>query len=236
MQLKRVSPINVFPHRIPGREVSRKPVQPFMPSWAFSFFVIGFSLLCTPALAISDNGLTTPQSSSWQGNFSVRVISPRTETIIFSGKIYQKGLRVRIEPVGAKEIDLYDFEQAVKLRIFPDDKIYFKTVLSIAERMKAAKEGWTTPPKPYTASMLLLRSGQLEEKKVKLYFVTLEREGRKSYSLRWVSDDPLERVLRVVYPGPADETVIVDYAPQEGEALPPEFFIPPPDYLSLNPF
>lgn len=175
-------------------------------------------------------------AASWQGDFNIRVFSPRTETILFSGKIFQKELKVRIEPSGAKEIALYDFERSEKMRIFPDDQIYFRTTLSLAEQIKAVKEAWVAPPAPYTISRILLWSGRLEAKAARLYLVTLEREGSQAYSLRWVSQEHPERVLRIVYPGPANETVIVDYKPVTGEPPPPDFFIPPPEYLSLNPF
>lgn len=176
------------------------------------------------------------EAASWQGEFTIRVLSPRTETIISKGNIFQEGLKVRIEPSGSKEIDLYDFERSLKFRIFPEDKIYFRTALSIAESLKAAKEGWSAPPEPYTISKRLLWRGPLGEKPARLYLVTLARDGRQAYSLRWVSDDLKERLFRIIYAGPADETVIVDYDPRAGGLMPPDFFSPPTDYLSLNPF
>ncbi len=219
-------PISAFAGRYFKAVCKGKAVRwPIPPSGTLALVLI--LLVCVPEAV---------RAEAWQGRFSIRVLSPRTAPILFSGKIFQSGSRVRIEPDGSKEIALYDFERTLKFRIFPEDQIYFKTVLSIADGIKAAKEGWSGPPALYISEKILLRRGRFEEKAARLYLVILQREGKQAYSLRWVSDDAREGVLRVVYPGPADETVIVDYDHASGEIPPEDFFDPPADYLGLNPF
>jgi len=175
-------------------------------------------------------------AGDWQADMSIRILSPRTQEGSFHGKFYQSGLKVRIEPRGSKEVNLYDFEHRLLIRIFPEDKIYFKSPLSLAKIIKASKEGWISPPAPYEESKILLRKGIFKEIEGRLYLMVLESEGKRAYSLRWVTDDQAEHPLRVIYPAPADQTVIVDYAPITETKIAPDFFEPPADFLSLNPF
>lgn len=179
---------------------------------------------------------TTAQAIDWQATFEIRVFSPRTPLIAAQGKFYLSGSKVRIEPAGSDEINLFDFEHLVGIRIFPADRIYFETPLSLAKIIKALKEGWILPSEPFRQEKILLRKGLFNKRKGRLYLIILESRGQRAYSLRWVTDDETEIPLRVIYPAPANETVIVDYHQIKRNIRPPEYFNPPPTYLSLNPF
>jgi hypothetical protein len=197
----------------------------------FRFFCLSLTLVAL--FVFEENSVS---AANWQADFTIRVSSPRTQPILFNGIIYQEGTKVRIEAKGSEEIDLFDFEARVGIRIFPEDRIYFTSILSEAKVVKAIKEAWIPAPKPYQESLILLWKGDIRGKAARLYFVTLELKGRKAYQLRWVTDDLNETPLRIIYPGPANETVIVDYDARTEETLPNNHFEPPQDYLSLNPF
>jgi len=175
-------------------------------------------------------------AATWQADFTIRVSSPRTQTIFFKGRFYQSGTKVRIEPKDSDEIDLFDFDAKIGIRIFPKDRIYFTSPLSAIKMIKAIKEAWITAPLPYLESKILLWTGDIRGKAGRLYFVTLSRNNQKLYVLRWLTDDAHELPLRIIYPGPANETIIVDYEPVISEVFSEDYFNPPADYLSLNPF
>ncbi len=199
-------------------------------------FSCRFLLLLLPVLALFVVDGKSLFAATWQADFTIRVSSPRTQTIFFSGKFYQSGAKVRIEPKNSDEIDLFDFEAKIGFRIFPKDRIYFTSPLSAIKIIKAIKEGWITAPLPYLESKVLLWTGDIKGKAGRLYFVILSLNNQKSYVLRWLTDDADELPLRIIYPGPANETIIVDYEPLLSEHFSDNHFTPPTDYLSLNPF
>jgi len=194
-----------------------------------SFFVFLNILLILP-LEVS------AFSERWQANFSIRVFSPRVKTIFFKGKIYINKLNVRVEQEGSDEVNLYDFGQAVSIRIFPVDRVYFENPISHAKIIKAIKEGWVSPTKQFRTTKILLRRGMFNNQKARLMLITLKNKQQKAYLLRWETDNVGARPLRVIYPGSADETIIVDYHLLSEKPLPQESFYPPIEYLSLNPF
>ncbi|MFQ5597456.1 MAG: hypothetical protein ACE5GK_05335 [Nitrospiria bacterium] len=156
--------------------------------------------------------------------------------MVLLGKIYQAGLRVRIEPNDSKEVDLYDFEARTHMRVFPADRIYFTSALSDAKIIKASLEGWIPPPARFRVSKTFLREGQFKDGAGRLYFYQYKKKGGNLYALRWVTADREERLLRIIYPGSANETIIVDYDRIKTTKLSSDYFRPPADFLSLNPF
>lgn len=195
-----------------------------------------FFFLSLMICALPTPGTPSGFAATWQADFTIRVSSSRTQTIFFKGRLYQEGTTVRIEPEDSDEVNLFNFESGIGIRIFPKDRIYFTKPLSSAKIIKAAKEAWITPPPPYRELKTLLWTGEVKGKAARLYLMTLELKNLKSYALRWVSDDSHERPLRIIYPGPANETVIVDYEPLSKKPFSADYFEPPADYLSLNPF
>lgn len=176
------------------------------------------------------------QARSWQTDFRIQVFSPKVKTILYEGKLYLNGLKARIEPAGAKEIDLYDFEAVTEVRIFPEDGIYFRKPLSLAKQVKAAKEGWGPMPPTFHEKKILLRKDRFKGRAARLYFVMIQRKMQTAYMLRWMTDDPQPLPLRAIYSGSGRETIIVDFDPRQDKPLPDNIFAPPADYLSLNPF
>ncbi|VAX26617.1 hypothetical protein MNBD_NITROSPIRAE01-944 [hydrothermal vent metagenome] len=176
------------------------------------------------------------QMPAWQTNFRLQVFSPKVKTIVYEGKLFLKGLKARIEPSDAEEIDLYDFETQMEIRIFPKDGIYFRKSLSLAKQIKAAKEGWGPMPESFHEKKVLLRKGNFKGQAARLYFITIERQTQTAYMMRWVTDEAMPLPLRAIYSGSGRETIIVDFEPKKDANLRDEMFTPPSDYLSLNPF
>lgn len=167
---------------------------------------------------------------------TLTLLSPYHASITSKGTYHQSGLKIRYEPAGSEEIDLYDLKQMEEIRLFPADRIYFKTRLGPARILKAVREGWMPPPPPLTEKRTLLREGPIKERDARLYFITLEEKGKKWYSLRWVSADEAEIPLQVIYPASDFETVIADYDSLRTEPSDPARFEPPPDFMSVNPY
>jgi hypothetical protein len=180
------------------------------------------------------NGTVTSEKS-WTADFKTTVFAPNGSKIVFTGKFYQNGSKVRFEPTGSGEIDLYDFERASGVRLFPEDRIYFETRLTPARMMKAAKEGWIST-KTYPEKRILLMEGSVKERKARLYLIILGEADPKAYSLRWTTADEAALPLQVIYPASGHETVIVEYDRLQVEPVHPEQFDPPADFLKLNPF
>lgn len=185
---------------------------------------------------LSTKNNSAKEAKAWQADFHIRVYSPKVKTIVYEGKLYLKGLKARIEPRGSKEINLYDFEEKTEIRIFPEDEIYFRKSLSLAKRVKAAKEGWGPMPETFREKKILLRKGLFKGQAARLYFVTIERKTQIAYMMRWMTDTPTPLPLRAIYSGSGRETIIVDFEPMQDLTLSDETFNPPTSYLSLSPF
>lgn len=194
----------------------------------FPLFVLLFSLLLASETPASEK--------SWTADFKTTVLSSNGRKIVFTGKFYQNGLKVRFEPAGAGEIDLYDFERAAGIRIFQEDRIYFESRLTAARLLKAAREGWVPAPPAYPEERILLRKGTIKERGARLYLIIMGEKERKSYSLRWTTDDEPALPLQVIYPASGYETVIVEYDGLRVEPVGPEHFEPPAGFLNLNPY
>lgn len=173
---------------------------------------------------------------SWTADFKTTVLSSNGRKIVFTGKFYQNGSKVRFEPDGAGEIDLYDFERASGIRLFQEDRIYFESRLTSARLMKAAREGWIPAPPAVPEKRILLREGTLKEREARLYLIIMGEKDQRSYSLRWTTDDEAALPLQVIYPASGYETVIVEYDGLRVEPVGPEHFEPPADFLNLNPY
>jgi hypothetical protein len=173
---------------------------------------------------------------SWTADFKTTVHSPNGRKILFTGKFYQSGSKVRFEPDGSAEIDLFDFERAIGIRLFQEDRIYFQNRLTSARLVKAAKEGWIAPPPAFPEKRILLREGTIKEREAQLYLVILGEKDRKSYSLLWTTADEAALPLQAIYPASGYETVIVEYDQLRVEPVGPEHFEPPADFLNLNPY
>jgi len=176
------------------------------------------------------------RSAEWQAELATRVYSPKIPLIQSKARFYQKGAKIRIEPSDSEEYKLYDFEQGLVVRVFPRDQIYFEKPLSIASTIKAMKEAWIPAPPPFEERRILLRKGIFKGQKAALYFMIFTNRNERAYALRWLSDNEAESPLRIIYPGSARETIILDYRPVGGKKMPPGFLDPPAEYLSLNPF
>ncbi|MFQ5579120.1 MAG: hypothetical protein ACE5FZ_00770 [Nitrospiria bacterium] len=172
----------------------------------------------------------------WTADFHVTVLSTKVQKIEFSGKFYQKDLRVRFEPTGSEEINLFDFERSVGIRIFPSDRIYFEKPLTRARILKAIKEGWILPESPYREERIFLRGGEVKGRKAHLYLIIIVTDGEKNYSLRWELDDEEAVPIKVIYPSSGRETIIVEYNHIEIRPIDAGIFQPPKDFLNLNPF
>ncbi len=169
-------------------------------------------------------------------DLTLTLLSPYHAPITAKGVFYQSGPKVRQEPAGSEEIDLYDLKQMEEIRLFPADRIYFKTRLGPARTLKAVLEGWMPAPTPVTEKRLLLREGEIKGKSARLYLILLEEKGNKWHSLRWVTSDEAEIPLQVIYPASDYETIIADYDSLRTEPSDPARFEPPPDFLSVNPY
>lgn len=175
-------------------------------------------------------------SSTWVADLTLTLHSPYRAPITAKGAFHQNGSKIRYEPAGSEEIDLYDLEQMEELRLFPNDRIYFRARLGPARILKAVREGWLPPPAPLTEKRILLREETIKGREARLYFIILEEKGKKWYSLRWVTADTAEFPLRTIYPASDFETVIADYDSLRTEPSDPARFEPPAEFLGVNPF
>jgi len=175
-------------------------------------------------------------AATWQAEMNVRVYSPNVPLIHSKASFYQKDQKLRIVPSDSEEYKLYDFERGLAIRIFPRDRIYFEKPLSLANTIKAMKEAWISAPPPFEESRILLRKGLFQGKQAALYFMIFSNKDQRAYALRWLTDDAESLPLRIIYPGSARETIILDYLPLKAQEIPPDSFDPPADYLNLNPF
>lgn len=172
----------------------------------------------------------------WVADLTLTLHSPYHAPITAKGIFHQTGSKIRYEPAGSEEIDLYDLKEMEELRLFPADRIYFRARLGPARILKAVREGWLPPPAPLEEKRILLREGTIKEREARLYFIILEEKGKKWYSLRWTTADAAEFPLRVIYPASDHETVVADYDSLRTEPSDPARFTPPADFLSVNPF
>ncbi|MFY9268752.1 MAG: hypothetical protein WAO55_03270 [Candidatus Manganitrophaceae bacterium] len=195
-----------------------------------------FFLLVFPLIFLFAAGGTQP-TSIWVANIKMTLFSPYLSNPIHSGgKFYRSGSKIRYEPTGSEEIDLYDLQRLVEIRLFTKDRIYFETRLTPARLLKALREGWLSPPEPIRERRILLRTGEITGRTARLYLVLLEESGRRWHSLRWVTADDAELPIRVIYPASDYETAVIDYDPLPMEPADPALFLPPPGFLSVNPY
>lgn len=201
-------------------------------------FLRHFILLLIPILSFFPFLLPEGAAAekSWTADFKTTVLSPTGRQILFTGKFYQSGSKVRFEPAGSSEIDLFDFERASGIRLFQEDRIYFQTRLTSARMTKAVKEGWTAPPPSIPEKRILLKEGTLKEREARLYLVILGEKDQKVYSLLWTTADEAALPLQAIYSASGYETVIVEYDRLRVEPVGPEHFEPPADFLNLNPY
>lgn len=192
------------------------------------------SLLLASLFCVALIGAAPP--STRLSDMTVTIVSSNGQIFSSRGRLRAHDLRVRFEPEGSEEIDLYDFGRSEGVRIFPNDKIYFESRLSPARTLKAALEGWAPAPSTYPEKKILLKEGTFKGEAARLFLVVLEEKEKKSYSLRWVSADEAARPLQIVYPATDYETVIIDYDPLPSERYDPAQFEPPPGFLSVNPY
>lgn len=179
---------------------------------------------------------TSAAEKSWTADFKTTVLSPSGRQILFTGKFYQTGSKVRFEPTGSTEIDLFDFERGSGIRLFQDDRIYFQNRLTSARLAKAVKEGWIAPPPSVPERRVFLREGTVKGREARLYLVILGETDQKAYSLLWTTADEAALPLQAIYPASGYETVIVEYDQIRVEPVGPEHFQPPADFLNLNPY
>ncbi len=198
-------------------------INGFINRW--SLFGLLFFLLWSPHQVATATGIAT----EWQAEFFIRVLSPKVKEISSKGKLYRKGHKIRIEPHDSNEIFLYDTAQSEEIRIFPQDELYFLKPLLLAKQVKGMKEGWVSPHPPFEETQILFREDFFRGVPAKLYFVTLKRLKQKAYLFRWMSTQNPAIPLRVIYPGTARETIIVDFKPLSGDPPPADFFDPPPN-------
>ncbi len=189
-----------------------------------------FLLLLLPIDAI------VASEKSWTADFKTTVLSSNGRKMVFTGKFYQNGLKVRFEPTGSGEIDLFDFERASGIRLFQEDRIYFQNRLTSARLLKAAREGWIPAPPAHPEKRIFLREGVVKEKEARLYLIVMGEKNQRSHSLRWVTADAAALPLQVIYPASGYETVIVEYDDLRVEPVGQERFDPPADFLNLNPY
>jgi len=173
---------------------------------------------------------------SWTADFKTTVLSSTGRQILFTGKFYQSGPKVRFEPTGSAEIDLFDFDRASEIRLFQEDRIYFQNRLTLARLAKAVKEGWIAPPPAIPEKRILLREGTVKEREARLYLIILGERDQKVYSLLWTTADEAALPLQAIYPASGYETVIVEYELLRIEPVGPEHFEPPAAFLNLNPY
>jgi hypothetical protein len=178
---------------------------------------------------------TSAFEKSWTADFKTTVIASNGNQIIFTGRFYQSGPRVRFEPTGSEEVDLYDFDRALGIRLFPEDRIYFENRLTPARMIKAAKEGWISTA-AHPERWIFLREGKIKERDARLYLIVFGEKEPKAYSLRWITADEAALPLQVIYPASGYETVIVEYDQLRVEPVNPEHFESPTTYLNLNPY
>jgi len=194
-----------------------------------SFFFLSLFYFLLTAQAPSPSPTTV-------ADLTLTLISPYHATITATGIFYQSGSKIRYEPAGSEEIDLYDLKQMEELRVFPADRIYFRARLGPARILKAVQEGWLSPPAPIAEKRILLKEESFKEREARLYLIILEEKGRKWYSLRWVTADAAEFPLRTIYPASDFETVIANYDSLRTEPPDPARFEPPAGFLSVNPY
>jgi hypothetical protein len=198
--------------------------------------IIGLPLSNVEALADRPAPVTPETRTIWAAEMTVTILSSSGHRFSSSGQLRAHGPKIRFEPGGSEEINLYDFEKLEAVRLFPNDKIYFESRLSPARIAKGVKEGWTPAPAAYSEKKIFLREGNVKERAARLFLIILEENKRKSYSLRWVTPDEEARPLQIIYPASDYETVIIDYDPLRPEEYDPSQFEPPPGFLSVNPF
>ena len=179
-------------------------------------------------------GAASPLTSV--SDMTVTIVSPSGQLFSSKGRLQVHDLKVRFEPEGAEEINLYDFERSEGIRFFPNDNIYFESRLSPARIAKGIKEGWAPAPPSYAEKKIFLREGVVKEKPARLFLIILEENGWKGYSLRWVTPDEAARPLQIIYPSADYETVIIDYDHFRSEPYDPSQFEPPVGFLSVNPY
>jgi hypothetical protein len=165
--------------------------------------------------------------------------------IASSGKFYRSQRKVRFEPEEiaglTEEIELFDFERPTLYRLIPRDRIYFQSRPSPLRLRKAVLEGWIPPPPDWLEERIPLREVTWNGRPARLSLRILRAPSGSGpnrlteHSLLW-TDKELDSPLRVVYSDPQSHPVIIEFHELASVPLDPALFLPPADYVSLNPF
>ncbi|WDT79448.1 MAG: hypothetical protein MPW14_20260 [Candidatus Manganitrophus sp.] len=100
----------------------------------------------------------------WVADLTLTLHSPYHAPITAKGIFHQTGSKIRYEPAGSAEIDLYDLQEMEELRLFPADRIYFRAKLGPARILKAVREGWLPPPDSPGRETDIIKGGDHQRK------------------------------------------------------------------------
>lgn len=213
----------------------------------FSFLII-IIILAIQLVTFNniDAGLVSGNESDSVGlvaNLNITTINRAGKESASEAKVYKLGKLVRIEPKGSNigEVNLYDFEHLMELRVIYSDKIFFERRISRNFLLRAERDGFYKPVDPdITIDKIRLKEDRFDNHPTILYLVvrSLKIGGNvaKDYSMVWEATDLENIPVRIVYPLLGFSTVIVEYRNVAFEKLDPSLFQPPPEFLNLSPF
>lgn len=194
-----------------------------------------------------DGGLISGNESDSVGliaNLRMTSINRAGKESVSEAKIYKLGKLVRYEPQGSNlgEVNIYDFEHLMELRVIYSDKIFFERRINRNFLLRAERDGFYKPVDPdITIDKFRLKEDRFDNHPTILYLVvrslkTGEKNITKDYSMVWEATDLGNIPVRIVYPTLGFSTVIVEYMNASLERLDPSLFQPPPEFLNLSPF
>lgn len=164
--------------------------------------------------------------------------------VTFSGRYFRQGRMVRFipDPVPGlrNEIELFDFDQHLRYRIFPDDRIYFQMEIGRSRLEKAVREAWVSPPGGWREERIYLREIDSGGAAAELYLLIQERPVERTrfvtdYALLWIGKQ--EQVpLQIVFTDPQGHPIRVQFRDLTVGPLDPSLFRPPADFSRLHPF
>jgi hypothetical protein len=178
----------------------------------------------------------------------------------FTGTLKRHGRKVYFEesssssgPIGYNEYFIYDLENNMLYRLLRDEQVYFKSPLSLEQRVEAIRKGWV----PAEGSLkfrnveitlsskdIPLRPDIMDKHPVELDLreVTAEipaigavpARNTKYYSLVWI--DPTFNIPVKISYAVNFSHQIVQYHNVVEQAIDPSLFDIPKDYLDLTPY
>jgi hypothetical protein len=167
-----------------------------------------------------------------------RQVSVTTFTVLLADALARVQYESTAGRPGYAEYQVYDFDRKRLYRVFPDDRIYFETVLPAPLAFKAHREGWAPPPADLTVRMIPLKDDPVDGSPAALTLVERRRgrSGAPEYALVWTTVPPGRLPARVVYRQDGGQTVVFAYRRVESRVVDPSDFGVPDGFVNLSPY